>query len=87
MSYKALSLHTRNKITQFNHEALQYIQHFSLNISLCYYLAPASLEAEASHSQHICSSATKPPTWQNEAPRSSKQSYLWELQSHLLQQH
>lgn len=65
MSYKVLSLNTRNKIIQFNHEALQQIQHFSLNISLCYYLAPASLEAKASHSQHIHSLATKPQNQQN----------------------
>lgn len=58
MSYKVLSLNTRNKIVQLNHEALQRI-HFSLHISLCHYLAPASLEAKASHSQHIPSLAAK----------------------------
>lgn len=47
MSYKVLSLHTRSKIVQFCHEALQQ-RHFSLNINLCHCLAPTSLEAEAS---------------------------------------
>lgn len=41
MSYKVLSLHTRNKIVQFCHEAFQQ-RHCSLNINLCCYLAPTA---------------------------------------------
>jgi len=82
MSYQVLSLNTRSKIVRFNHQALQ---HFSLHISLCYHLAPASLVATASHSQHIHSLATKPQNQQNEPLLSSRQTHLYKPHGHLLQ--
>lgn len=74
MSYKVLSLHTRNKIAQFCHEAFQQ-RHCSLNINLCCYLAPTAwrprhlhpstskLSQETTNPAELTSAFPQPEIW------------------------